>query len=1086
MKQKFYFLFLLFFSFITMLAQGQTIRITGSVRDDSTGISLAGASVLVVETKKGSSTDKDGNFTINVTGRSSVRLLISLVGYRSTQVEADGKNPLTISLRKEAATQLDDVVVVGYGTVRKRDLTGATSSLSGRDLEKIPLSSAAEAMTGRLAGVQVSTTDGAPGAEIVIRVRGGGSVTQDNSPLFIVDGFPVSSINDIAPTDIASIDILKDASSTAIYGARGANGVVIVTTKSAKGGKTTVSFNSFFQTRRLPKKLDVLSPYEFALMHYEYGKVRGGSDFDNFTKFYGVYEDLELYKNQVGTDWQDVLFGTSGNSQQHSLNVTGGSDKTKMSFSVTNNKDQGLQKGSEYNRTYMNFKLNHEMFKKLKLDFTSRYTFTDIDGAGTSGGSSVRVSDGVTTRPVNGIADKIEFDSLATGTSDEYEQFIKSLVSPLALTAQDYRKNITHAFNMNTGASWNVTKNFLFRSEIGIDLRWNNSKRYYGPLTGESKTNGNSLPVAEIRTSKTFAYRWANTLTYTLKKGDHDINILGGQEINAGKVNSEFNRSENFAENLSPERIFSNMALGIPDQYQTFEGPGDNLASFFGRANYQYKGKYILTATARYDGSLKFAPGKQWGLFPAVAAAWRISGENFMKDVNFVSDLKLRASWGKAGNNRIDRDLFRRVFSIQTNRPIGFNEVNQAYWGSASSILVNPDIQWETTITRNIGLDFGLWKGKLTGTLEVYKNSVNGLLVQSAIPSQTGYTSQIRNQGETSNRGVELSLNASLLNKKNFTLSGNFNIGINRARIDDLGGPITQSFNSNWAGTDLKSIDDYRLIVGQTVGLMYGFVSDGMYTTDDFESFDPVTKKYILKAGIPDNAALLGVIGGALNGSSQIRPGVLKLKDLNGDGFVTADDRQVIGSALPDFQGGFGLNGTAKGFDFSIFFNYVVGNDVYNTGRIQYNMFYRNTFGNLLGSMNYDNRFKYIDASGNLVNELAPLKELNKNATMWSPLSNGNAAPIFHSYAVEDGSFLRCNNITVGYSLPKAIISKVKMARLRLYGTVTNAFLVTNYSGYDPEVSTTRSGSFTPLTPGVDYSGYPKSRTFTIGANVGF
>lgn len=1063
----------------------QSKQVTGVVLSAENKQPESGVTVTVKGTKNSVTTDAMGKYKIIVDAKATT-LVFTSVSFVAFETAIKGRSVIDVELASSTSS-LDDVVVIGYGTARKRDLTGATTSMSGAALEKIPLSSAAEAITGRLAGVQVTTTDGQPGAEIVIRVRGGGSVTQDNSPLYIVDGFPVASINDIAPTDISSIDILKDASSTAIYGARGANGVVIVTTKTAKGGKTTVSLNSFFQTRQLPKKLEVLSPYEFALMQYEYAKSRGGTDLDNFTKYYGVYEDLELYKSQKGTDWQNVLFGSSGSSQQHNVSITGGSDKTKMSFSMSNNQDKGLQPGSGYQRNYMNFKLNHEMYKSLKIDFATRFTNTTINGAGTSGGASVRISDGIVTRPINGIADQIIFDPNIIGTSaDEYEQFIKGLVSPIALTVQDYRKNITNALNTNFGASWNITRHFLLRSEIGVDLRWNNGKRYYGPLTGESKTNGNSLPVAEIRDSRSFAYRWANTLTYTLKTKNHDFNILAGEEINAGRNVSNYNRSENFAENLSPERIFSNMALGLPDQYQTFEGPGDNLSSFFGRLNYQFKGKYLFTATARYDGSLKFAPGKQWGLFPAFAAAWRISDEDFMKNSKMFTDLKLRVSYGRAGNNRIPSDLYRRVFSIQTNRPIGFGEVNQAYWGSASSILVNPDIQWETTVTRNLGLDFGLWRNRVTGTLDAYYNSVPGLLVQSAIPPQTGYTSQIRNQGETSNRGIELALNASLVNKKNFTLSANFNIGFNRARIESLGGPTTQSFNSGWASTDLKTIDDYRLIVGQTVGLMYGYVSDGMYTTDDFDSYDPVTKKYTLKKGVPDDASIMGVIGGSVGPSSAVRPGILKLKDLNGDGVVTADDRQIIGSALPDYQGGFGVNGTVKGFDFSLFFNYVVGNDVYNTGKIQYNMFYRNSFGNLLAGNDYEHRFKYIDAAGNLVNDLAALKELNKNATMWTPLSMGTASPIFHSYAVEDGSFLRLNNVSVGYSLPKSLISKIKMTRLRLYATVTNVFLLTGYSGYDPEVSATKSSSYTPLTPGVDYSGYPKSRTFTVGANVSF
>ena len=1057
----------------------QTKQITGSVVASDTKQIASGVTVTVKGTRTSAVTDASGNYKITVPANATT-LVFSSASFVSYETAINGRSVIDVELVTDVKA-IDDVVVIGYGTAKRKDLTGATSSLSGAALEKIPMSSAAEAITGRLAGVAVTTADGQPGADIIIRVRGGGSVTQDNSPLYIVDGFPVGSMNDIATTDIASIDILKDASSTAIYGARGANGVVIITTKSAKGGKTVVSLNSYFQTRQLPKKLDVLSPYEYVLMQYEYGISRGGSDFDNFKKYFGVYEDLELYKHQKPTDWQDVLFGSSGNSQQHNLSLTGGTDKTKIAFSVTNNKDQGLQAGSGYMRNYMNFKLNHEVTKGVKLDFTSRYTNTVIDGAGTNSGS-VRIGDGITTKPVNGLADQIEIDpSLLTGTAEEYENFIKSLVSPLALTQQDYRKNLTNTFNMNLGVSWNVLRNLAYRQEFGINLSWNNTKRYYGPLTGESRTNGNSLPVAEIRNSKTFDYRWLNTLTYTYKKSKHDLNVIIGQEVINGTIKTDYSRFENFAENLSPERIFSNVALGIGDQFQTFEGPGPNLASFFGRINYQYKEKYIFTATARYDGSVKFAPGHQWGFFPGVAAAWRISNEDFMQNVNFVSNLKLRLSYGMAGNNRIQDNLYRRLFGIQTNRGIGFAEANQAYWGVSSSILINPEIKWEQTVTRNLGLEFGLWKN-LNGTLDIYYNTVPNLLVTTAIPSQTGYTTQIQNLGKTSNKGVELSLNANIINKKNFTLGANFNIGFNRSKIHNLGGPNFQEFATGWASTDLKTREDYRFIVGQSIGLMWGYVTDGMYTTDDFESYDPVNKRYKLKPGVADDGSLIGPIGGSISPSSVVRPGVLKLKDLNGDGVITADDRQVIGNAQAKFQGGFGVNGEFKGIDFSLFFNYTVGNDVYNSGSIAFNMFYRNSYGNILEVNNYNNRFKYIDAAGNLVNGLDDLKKLNAGATMWTPLSMGTASPVFHSYAVEDGSFLRLNNVTIGYTLPKSIISKVGMSRFRVYGTVTNVFLLTNYTGYDPEVSVKGGG----VTPGLDYSGYPKSRTFTIGANVSF
>src|SRR6187455_353032 len=445
MKMRIYLFILL--SITCTYTWAQPRQVTGRVTKESSTEPVSAATVRLKGGETITRTDTAGNFTISVPNNTSV-LVFSSVGFGNTEVAVGNRSVLEIYMPQTSST-LDDIVVVGYGTARKRDITGAIASLPGSTLERIPVSSVAEALTGRLAGVQVTTTDGAPGAEIVIRVRGGGSVTQDNSPLYIVDGFPVNSISDIAPTDILSIDILKDAATSAIYGARGANGVVQITTKSAKGGKTTVSLNSFIQARTLPRKLDVLSPYEFVLAQYEYARIRSQAEVDAFSKYFGVYEDLELYKAQKGTDWQEELFGDPALSQQHNLSITGGTDKTKMSFSISNNKDEGIMQGSGYQRTYLNFKLNQDLFKGLKLDLTSRFTNTNIDGAGTSGTSSVRIGDGITTRPVNGLADAIEFDPLSGGTTDDdYEQFIKSLVGPTTLAEQDYRKSLTKVFNM--------------------------------------------------------------------------------------------------------------------------------------------------------------------------------------------------------------------------------------------------------------------------------------------------------------------------------------------------------------------------------------------------------------------------------------------------------------------------------------------------------------------------------------------------------------------------------------------------------------------------------------------------------------
>lgn len=1061
-------------------ALAQSRKITGKVMDGTTGNGLPDVSVVVSGATAGVQTDPVGNFTITTNVQGNVKLVFSYVGYTTQTLTVSGDAPVSVVLEK-SANSLDDVVVIGYGTAKRKDLTGAISSLSGKELERIPLSSAAEALTGRLPGVQVTTVDGAPGAEIVIRVRGGGSISQDNSPLYIVDGFPVPSINDIAPTDIESIDVLKDASASAIYGSRGANGVVIITTKRAKSGKTAISYNGFYQARAFPRKLDVLSPYEFVLAQYEYARVRSQAEVDNFQKYFGVYDDLELYKAQKGTNWQDELFGDPPASQQHNLSLTGGTDKTKISFSFTNNKDEGLMVGSSYERNYLNFKVNHEVSKALKVDLSTRYSMATTLGAGTSGGASVRVGDAITTRPVNGIADQIEVGDIIDGAADDlYEEFLRSLINPIELTKQDYRRRLNNNLNLNAGLTWNILKGLSYRSELSVDRNTEEVRRYYGPLTGESRNVGGNLPLGEMTDNLRTGYRWANTLTYNFKlKDDHSFTILGGSELLDGDGLSKYMRAKYFAESITPEKLFDNMALGTTDRISTGDKFGSSLSSFFGRVNYTLKGKYIFAVSMRADGSSLFSEQNKWGYFPAASAAWRISDENFLKNVSFVTDLKLRASYGEAGNNRIDINIWKTEYRIDPTRTIGFNDVANPYYVFDSRLLPNPGLKWETTITRNLGLDFTLFNSRLSGSVDAYWNTTKDLLIQGLIPPNTGFEFQMQNIGQTSNKGIELSLNGTIVNKKDFTLGAAFNIGFNRSRIDDMGSVTEGGFNSNWAGTDLKTIDDYRAIVGRTVGLMYGYVTDGWYTEDDFSAYNASNGTYALKGDVPNVGALMGGI--------SLRPGILKLKDLDGDGLITADkDRTIIGVAQPKFSGGFGVNSTFKGFDGSVFFNYVYGNDVYNTGKISQNMYYRTTYGNMLNTMNSENRYKYIDAAGSLVTSLEGLAELNKDAKIWSPFSMGNASPVFHSYAVEDGSFLRLNNVTVGYSLPRNLISKVKMQRFRIYATVYNAFLWTKYSGYDPEVSVTRSSGYSALTPGVDFSGYPKSRTYTAGVNIVF
>jgi TonB-linked SusC/RagA family outer membrane protein len=1071
----------------TSVLYAQNVTVSGTVTDAQTGEYLPGVNVIEKGTTNGAVTNIDGEFEISVPV--SATLQFSFIGYQKTEVAVDGQSTINVELKVDAK-QLEEVVAIGYGSIPRKDNTGSIATISGEELRKIPVSSAAEAIKGRLPGVNITTTDGSPDAEIVVRVRGGGSITQDNSPLFVVDGFIVETIRDIPPSDITSINVLKDAASTAIYGAQAANGVIIITTRSAKAGKTTVSYNGYLQSKYLPqeRKLDVLEPYEYVMAQYEHAKMRSDADLRNFEKYYGKYDDLELYKYKEPTDWQDEIFGSSQLSQSHNVSVSGGNQKTKINLSLTNNNDEGIMVGNGYKRNVINFKLNHKITDNLTLDASARITDTQVDGAGTSGSAQLRVRDVITARPVNGIADELEIDLNNIDSSDDYQSFLLSMINPLDLAEQDWRQRNTNRYVLNAGLTWNPLKNLILKTTYTDSRTYEERRRYYGPLTSQSRQEGNSLPLGTIENRDNFSYRWLNTANYILPDmGAHELNVLLGHEIYSSGGFRSSARTENFRESMQPEELFANMVLGNTVAYSTSESTNNNRVSFFGRMNYQYAEKYLLTFTLRSDMSSKFSKENRVGVFPAVALGWKMSEEQFIKNMDVFDELKLRVSLGTTGNDRIPSNSTKFLFDASTNNGpgMGTNAYN-AYYSPAGSTLFNPDIRWETTVNRNLGLDFVLFSGRINGSLDLYQNTTKDLLIQSAISPISGFETQWNNIGSTSNKGIELGLNAFIVEQDEFTLSANVNFGINRANIDELDGTDERFYQSNWASTDLKDRDDYYLKVGETVGMMYGYRNDGMYTVDDFESYDEVSGTYVLKEGVPDAKQTLGV--------NDVKPGYMKIKDLNGDSIINSLDREVIGSALPLATGGFGINMTYKGFDMSMLFNWSLGNDIYNTGKIEYNQYYRTSFGNMLSSQSSDKRFTYIDVDGSItgtagevVTDLEQLRQMNEGKEIWNgPNSFGQATAVFSDFGVEDGSYLRLNTLTIGYTVPRNVSQRIGMSQLRFYASGSNLFVWTNYSGYDPEVSTTRSSSYSALTPGVDFSAYPRSRSFTFGVNVTF
>jgi TonB-linked SusC/RagA family outer membrane protein len=922
--------------------------------------------------------------------------------------------------------------------------------------------------------VQITTTEGSPDAEIKIRVRGGGSITQDNSPLYIVDGFPASSINDISPSDIESIDVLKDASSTAIYGARGANGVIIITTKEGVAGKTTVNYNMYYGVKKIAKTLDVLDPYEYTLWQYELAGESGNTA-RNFQRYYGVFDDLELYKAQNGSDWQDELFGRNAMTQYHNVSVTGGTEKTKYNLSMSRTDDEGIMLGAGYVRNNINFKLNSKITDRLTIDFNTRFSDTNVTGAGTStegSSSNSRLKHAVKYAPVRGLQ-----DFLASVDFDTDMEAASQLYNPVDVVNDDYRNSDRSSINFNAGVGYEVIDGLLLKSDWGVEFDNRRDDRFYGPSTSQAKNTSGGNPMVTIDTRERLRQRVANTVSYD--KDDvlpgHDINVLLGQEVYTYSSKSLDMESRFFPSDVTVDAALAMMNLGTPQPTESFESPEDRISSYFGRFNYNYSERFLLSVTMRADGSSKFAEGNRWGYFPSVAGAWRLSEEPFVNGIGFLSNLKLRLSYGTAGNNRIGDDMWKMVYTTSDgDKPYFVDEdlQNQLVPGST---IANPELKWETTYTRNAGLDFGFFNNRIDGSFDAYYNTTKDLLIRANIPSNTGFNYQMQNIGETSNQGVELALNARIIQRSDFTLNASFNIAFNINNVEKLGDVKMSLQSSEWYGSSSGPTGDYLLKEGEPVGQMWGYVTDGMYKYSDF-NYDSDTETYTLKEGVPDNSTLIG--------ARFFGPGTLKFKDLGGEGDVInpEEDRTIIGNANPDHTGGFNLTATYKGFDFSTFFNWVYGNDVYNANKLEFTSFPdTRLYGNLLSTMNWEDRFSTVHPeTGDFVYSPEGLQMLNQNVEMWHPMMS---RVVLHSWAVEDGSFLRLNNVTVGYTLPENLTSRFFVEKLRFYVTGYNLWTFTNYSGYDPEVDTRRS---TPLTPGVDYSAYPRSRSIIAGVNLTF
>lgn len=1105
MKKWLLFCFLLtVFSFLSNDSFAQVRHITGTITDKSSGLGLSDVSVVVRGTNQGTQTDKNGTFNISVTKTGSLELAVSLVGYEAQTVSVKGASPVAITMDKQSRS-LDEVVVIGYGTVRKKDLTGAVASVNGKAIAATPVPNIAQAMQGKLAGVNVVSQDGRPGADVSIRVRGGGSISQSNQPLILIDGVP-GSLSDIPPDQVKSIDVLKDASSTAIYGARGANGVVLVTTKGAQAGKTTVTYSGYAKFNTPAKYLEALSPYDYLKFVWANAAANGTAYKTPFEQLYGIGAfttnnpgGIESYRNLASDDIQRQVYKSS-TSSNHDLTITGGTDKTKILFSTSYADEKGMKLNSFFKRGNVAFKLSQKLFDNLTFNVDTRYTdIQNMGDEGTTNGYGSLLSTAYQFRPVATSHILGDLAALRTGNIEQYGKNVMwDTYSPVARIGDYEPLSKSQAIRGIASLDWRVIKDLVYHTDFSLNRSWG-ERKYWSGATYNNYLDAAGTKLyagaADYRKSDGWGLRWTNTLSYAFSiNNSHRLNVLAGQEVaNSGGTGIAI-QANRFPANFDKETAFAQInqydqTVGSASFSSSVNTP-DRLLSYFGRVNYSLLDRYLLTATFRADGSSRFTPVHQWGYFPAGAIAWRMSEESFLKNVKWVNDLKLRVSYGEVGNDRIPSSSWTQLWGSVSDQRFQYaiNRQRQSAYDLASQTLANPNLKWETTITRNVGTDFTLFNFRLSGTVDVYWNTTKDLLMLTTNPPVSGYPLIYSNIGQTSNKGVELSLSGTIFENKDWKVTAGGNINFNKSNVDQLAPNVTGLYSASWAGSGSYPSSDYILLQGRPVGLVRGLTYDGFYTPADFDYSNGL---YTLKKGVSDLGNFIGVVHG-LSASDKpsaqyAYPGLPKFKDLNGDGKIDENDVSVIGDMNPKHTGGFNLGATFKNIDFGLYFNWSVGNQIYNANKLSalYGPKEAGVYENKLAILK-DGYKIYDVVNGQLVRLKTPDELNNANANATLPLAY-NEVGVTSTLGIESGSYLRLNTLNLGYSLPKSILSKVGMSSLRIYGSVYNLFTLTKYTGLDPEVNTDPAhNNATYPTTGLDFGTYPRPRSYVVGLNLNF
>lgn len=1014
--------------------------VAGTVVDE-TSLPLIGASVSIQGTEPavGVVTDIDGNFELRLPGADAT-LEVSYVGYETVRVKATPGTPMQIVMR-ESATALQEVVAIGYATMKKSDLTGSVEKVSMEDLNRATVSSFDQALGGRIAGVQVVASDGQPGEGANIVIRGSNTISDeaDGTPLYVIDGFATDDPNAgaINPADIESIDVLKDASATAIYGARGANGVIIITTKRGSESAPRITYEGSVSYQRRPKGLRLLQGREFVELQAEIlTPDEMNKTYFSYDEALGRYQTLADYDNRRSTDWQDEVFRNAAMTNHH-LALTGGTKNTRYSGALSYYHQDGTIINSSYESIKARTTLDQRISPTVKVGTVVNFANN------TSVGSAPTQGDGQSTQYF--LYQVLAYRPVKYRSTDDLEDIVDNNggtypYNPVKTIRNTYERLRNRQLSLNAYLNWDILPSLMFKATFAYTWREARTEKFYNkdtyfgdPAYSPTGTNG-SFNIKEWNS-------WSNeyTLNYRHQWGAHKFNGLAGMSLLSKQISNVGAKAVHIPwDDLGFWGIDTGTAQSI-----VADNVLERMMSFFGRFNYDYRGRYLFTATLRADGSSRFVHHK-WGLFPSASAAWRIIDEPFMsRATGWLSNLKIRVGWGATGNNAT-RDVYpgNLLYWGGENYPWN-NSLHQALYMLQ---IANRKLRWETTYQTNIGLDFALWRNRLNGTIDIYDKDTRDLLLYADVPPSLGFTQVQQNIGSISNRGLEVTLNATVLpgTRGSLKWTSSFNIAFNRNKVTAL----SDGQESRTAGVRYPSIPDlYICKVGRPLSEMYGYVYDGVYQYSDFDEVSPGV--YRLKDNVPDNT----------NDRANIRPGDPKLRDINGDGRLTTEDRTVIGHGLPIHTGGFTNNFEWRGFDLSIFLQWSYGNDVINYNRV--------LLENLQG--------RHLNQLATAANHWRPDTPTDY---LWAP---GRGLNNLHtSREVEDASFLRLKNIQLGYTFPAKWLRGTRLASVRAYLSAQNVATLTGYSGYDPEVSTRNSA----MTRGFDYSAYPKAQSFTFGVKI--